>query len=297
MKPLNRIVNELSFQGSAKPDSSCQEIQTLRKIPASAPVSLQPGDIVVIRTVPSIAKFAFSGFWRHSGIYFGTISEMKEFFDDNPAVVRFYGGSFVEYLRRQYPKEFISLSKKDRECLDSGVVIEASYFGVDFATFNYFISSGYLVALRPRLEKVDIARAIEEAILHLGKPFNLRLCFKVSVAMTCTQLIYEAYKPDRNSGKKGIKFELENWLGQTTMAARQMVGHYARHIETENQSLDFVYFLKLYKGTVTSTFSESDLIQSFSHPKTFRKSDIFHHHKWWIVRSIFNLLHKHLNWC
>lgn len=297
MKPSNQIVNELSLQGSAKPDSSRQEIQTLRKIPASAPVSLQPGDIVVVRTVPSIAKFAFSGFWRHCGIYFGTISDMKDFFDVNPAVVRFYGGSFVEYLRRKYPKEFTLLSKTDRECLNSGVVIEASYFGVEFATFNYFFSSGYLTALRPRLEKVDIARAIEEAILHLGKPFNLRLCFKVSVAMTCTQLIYEAYKPDRNSGKKGIEYELENWFGQTTMAARQMVGHYAHHLGTENQSLDFVYFLKLYKGTVTSIFSESDLIQSFFHPKTFKNSDIFHLHKWWIVRSIFNLFHKFMNWC
>ncbi len=297
MKPLKGIDSEQSFQGSAKPVSSRREIQTLWKTPTPASIPLQPGDIVVIRTVPSIAKFAFSGFWRHCGIYLGTISEMKEFFDTDPEVIRFYGGSFVEYLRRQYPKEFTSLSKKDRKCLNSGVVIESSYYGVVFVTFNYFISSGYLVALRPRLEKVDIARAIEEAILHLGKPFNLRLCFKVSVAMTCTQLIYEAYKPDKNSGKEGIRFELENWFGQTTMSAKQVVGHHTRHIETENQRFDFVHFIKLHKGTVISNFLESDLIQSFSHPKTFKKSDIYRHHKRWTVHSIFNLLYKHLDWC
>src|SRR3989304_40175 len=173
---------------------------------------LEPGDIIFNRRILSVTAIIFNGFWRHTGIFLGTPHMLSKKFDQDESILAHYGVPFTKYLSHRHPKaynQFAAVSCK------SSAFIESNLPGVTISNFEKFIDAVSAAAIRPNLPNLEIALAIEEAFRHHGKGFNFFLSFENENRLTCTQLIYVAYRPNHNN-KRGIKFTISKNYGVPT---------------------------------------------------------------------------------
>ncbi len=205
---------------------------------------LQPGDIIVERRNWYLSNVGLPGFWPHAELFIGTYEDMKTFFSD-PSVVNYYKkqGSykdFMDYLAKKYPDQM----KEFRHAAPDGhphQIIEAVSEGVKFSSLQEGALADYIGVMRPRLSKLDIAKAVDEAYRYLGRPYDYNFDFLTDSSIVCSELIYKIYKSGHD--KKGLALSLREIAGRKAMPANDIVDKFDREYEHPNRELDFVYFL------------------------------------------------------
>ncbi len=205
---------------------------------------MQPGDIVVERKNWYLSNVGLPGFWPHAELFIGTYNDMTRFFGD-PEVVNYYKSlgdytDFIDYLTKKYPERM----REYRGAAPDGhphQIIEAVSEGVKFSSLEEGALADYIGVMRPRLSKLDIAKAVDEAFHYVGTPYDFNFDFLTDSSIVCSELIYKVYK--NGSAKKGLALPLREIAGRKAMPPNDIVEKFDREYDTAGRELDFVYFL------------------------------------------------------
>ena len=218
---------------------------------------LQPGDIMVSRKNWYLSNVALPGFWPHGLIYLGAPKKLSAFFD-TPEVSAYVKGlpgsraaSFTGYLRQRWPSRWREYSMGQHG--KPNRVMEAISEGVVFNTLVH-AAGDYLAVMRPRLSKLNRAKALLEAFKHVGKPYDFDFDFATDHALVCTELIWRAYRPAE--GKAGLELPVMEVAGRQTLPANELVKMFVRQRGTEAQQLDFVAFLEADEANQVTLLSD-----------------------------------------
>jgi len=211
------------------------------------------GDIIVERRNWFISNIALPGFWPHSAIWVGSVPEMSAMLDADAETLKAYGRPFTQRLREEFPAAWAAYAEPDekgRACR----VIEAVSEGVIFSAAEHTLACDYAAAMRPRLRPAEIARAIETAFSHFGKPYDFDFDFFTDRALVCSELVCKSYEP--RAGFRGIPMELETVAGRQTLSPNTIVQRFDRDAGTTAQTLDFAWFLDGQEKTGTASFRD-----------------------------------------
>lgn len=205
-----------------------------------------PGDVMLQRREWYVSNVGLPGFWSHAALYIGTADERHRFFDGDVSMqqwVRAQGeasGNFEKLLARRYPKAYAQ-SLQAQEHGHVPRVIEAISEGVSFTTLEHSADADALVTLRPRVPKVDVARAILRSFRYSGRPYDFNFDFQTDATLVCTELIYKAYEP--GEGFRGVRLQLEEMVGRTAIPANSIARQFHEEYGTPRQQFDMVIFL------------------------------------------------------
>ncbi|MCB9764804.1 MAG: protein tyrosine phosphatase [Alphaproteobacteria bacterium] len=205
---------------------------------------LRTGDILVSRKNWYLSNIGLPGFWPHAILYLGDPEKLAASLDEDPAVLAWVEQelgepmTFTQLLARRYPRGWATYVLGEHG--EPFRVMEAISEGVVFNTLAH-ASGDYLAAMRPRLDALARAQAINEAFRHLEKPYDFDFDFATDHAIVCTELVWRAYRPEE--GKEGLDLPLVEVAGRHTLPANELVKLYAEQRDTPQQQLDFVAFL------------------------------------------------------
>lgn len=205
-----------------------------------------PGDIIIERQNWYLSNVFLPGFWPHGAIYIGDVKTLSAFLDNDPQVKAYYAkrnfSGFMDWLKKTYPEKYNNFIKAPEKNEHPRATLEAISEGVVLNTLRHTCYADYIAVLRPRLPKVDIAKAIEAGFYYNGRPYDFDFDFYTESDLVCTELVIKCYAPFRN--KKGLVFPTETAMGKQAVRADEFVRTFAREENTPNAQLDFVYFLR-----------------------------------------------------
>jgi hypothetical protein len=209
---------------------------------------LEPGDIVVSRQNWFLSNIGLPGFWPHAMLYVGTAADLAKSLDADPEVSAWAQAqvekapNFTALLSKRFPSKWKSYAEgQDFQGHGPIRVIESISEGVSFTAVEHAFGVDYLGALRPRLSKLDKAKAIERAFNYQGRPYDFDFDFFSDTSLVCTELVYKAYQP--SADRRGLTIELVDVAGRRTLPANEFVKRYDAEHESKNPQLDFVVFL------------------------------------------------------
>lgn len=227
----------------------------------------QPGDIIVERRNWYLSNLGLPGFWPHAEFYTGTPADLAKTLDGDAEVKKIYGDTGVTgYLQKNFAdrwKEYAALAHDGK----AHRLIEAVSGGVQFSSLEEGCLADYVGVLRPRLSKIDKARAVVSAFSNLGKPYDFDFDFLTQSTLVCSEVVYVAYLAEK-SGSAGLSFPLEEVMGRKTLPPTNFVQLFDTQFGTKDQQLDFVAFLDGRESTKTAVkATEADLRASWRRPK------------------------------
>jgi len=223
-----------------------QPLLTLDQCNALAP-RLQPGDIAVSRQNWFLSNIALPGFWPHAMLYVGTAKDLAAAFDADEDVKKWAAAqpekaeSFTKLLERRYPEKWKAYNGKDFQGHGPIRVVESISEGVSFTAFEHAFGVDYLGVMRPRISKLEKARAVEHAFKYQGRPYDFDFDFFSDASLVCTELVYKSYAPAAD--QKGITMSLVDVAGRRTLPANEIVKMFDQQYGTPQQQLDFVLFM------------------------------------------------------
>ncbi len=213
----------------------------------------RPGDILFERRNWYLSNVGLPGFWPHAALYLGSPAELAAYFDDDDQVTAAFGQPFSRYLKSQHPTAWASYDSTD-EAGHAFRVIEAMSEGVLFTTAEHSLHCDYAAAVRPKLSKVDIARAIDRAFGYHFRPYDFDFDFYTDTSLVCSEVVYKAYEP--SPALAGLRFDLEDMLGRKTLAPNTMVRLFDRQLGTEQEQMSFVWFLDGFEHDRRAQFAD-----------------------------------------
>ena len=239
--PVQMNVSE--WMGDTKVKRLKGSLITLKQI-SDMEKHLKPGDIIVERRNWYLSNVGLPGFWPHAELYVGSPETMKVFFSD-PSVTKYYRSrgnykDFMDYLSRKYPEKIQDYMRRAADGFPHEI-IEAVSEGVKFSSLQEGTSADYIGVMRPRLSKLDIAKAIDEAFHYIGRPYDFNFDFLTDSSIVCSELIYKIYQ--NGPEKKGLDLKLREIAGRKAMPANDIVEKFDREFDSSQRELDFVYFL------------------------------------------------------
>jgi hypothetical protein len=239
------------------------QIETLR-------TRMIPGDIMLQRREWYLSNVGLPGFWSHAALYVGTPEERRIFFggEEVRRWVVFRGepsGELERLLERACPaaRAATLLSPEQGHAQR---VLEAISEGVVFTTLEHSAAADSVVVLRPRLDRVAIASALERGWGYVGRPYDFDFDFQTDSALVCTELIYKAFEPSRES--PGLRLALEEILGRTAIPANAIARQFDTEFGTPAVQFDLVAFLDGQEKTgVAVEASLEEFRKSWRRPK------------------------------
>jgi 1-acyl-sn-glycerol-3-phosphate acyltransferase len=180
---------------------------------------LRPGDIVIERRNWYLSNAFLPGYWPHSALYVGTVSDLRTLgLGDDPRVAK-------------HLETFGRLDAAGH----ASALIEAVSEGVVFTTAEHSIGEADSVAvLRPRLTPEQTKEVIARAFSHVGKPYDFDFDFFSGDKLVCTEVVYRAFGST-------IDFPLVDVLGRKTLPAVEIVRHWSS--AQGGPQLEFIAFL------------------------------------------------------
>lgn len=200
----------------------------------------QPGDVLVERRNWYLSNVGLPGFWPHAALWLGTPAELSAFFDAEPEVLKAYGGPLSAALQRKFPGPWATYAGKDAEGHVHRVV-EAVSEGVIFTSAEHSLGCDYAAALRPKLSKLQLARAIERAFGYVGRPYDFDFDFLTDQSLVCSELVFKAYEP--RTDEPGLKLPLVTMVGRPTLPPNVMIAQWDQELAAGRPQLEFVWFL------------------------------------------------------
>ena len=212
---------------------------------ATMQAELVPGDVMLQRREWYLSNIGLPGYWSHAALYIGTPEERRAFFQtpEVQSYVRRQGvasGDFEDLLRKRhrvaYQKSLVDFEEHGQPPHPVRV-IEAISEGVSFTSLEHSAAADSVAALRPRLDRVAIARAIDRAMGCAGRPYDFNFDFQTDRELVCTELVYRAYE------EGGLSLPLIRILGRSTLPANEIARIFDTRYGTPDQQLDLVMFL------------------------------------------------------
>lgn len=248
---------------------------------------LQPGDIGITRKNWYLSNCGIPGFWPHAVMHLGTPEEMESHFDD-PEVRAWCASmspgasSLVELLQRRHPKAWASYARSIGAAaarsegihagdLPQGTVLRPTFIeaiapGVVFRCAEETVAADFAGFLRPRLSKLEVARAIERAFSHAGKPYDYNFDFTTDSELVCSELVYKSYEPDGEH--RGLAIPLEETLGRPLLSPTTLARLYDEQHGSDDRFFDFVAFVDAReKDGAAFLGTEDDFRASWKRPK------------------------------
>lgn len=236
-----------TWAGDTRVQRIGKPLVTAEQIAKLAP-KLEPGDVVVVRQNWFLSNIALPGFWPHAELYVGTPDDLVKYFDSDPEVQKWAASepekakSFTELLSKRYADKWkFYQAGKDFMGHSPIRVIEAISEGVSFTALEHAFGVDYLGAMRPRLPKLEKAKAIARAFNYQGRPYDFEFDFFSDSSLVCTELVYKSYAP--SGDMKGIKIPLVEVAGRSTLPANEIVRLFDAEADKADRQLDFVAFI------------------------------------------------------
>ncbi len=225
---------------------------------------LLPGDILLERREWYLSNIGLPGYWSHVTLYIGSPEEREKFFTDSEVkqwlVSEGIADADLEKLLQQKQPQAYKASKEEWHN-DQPALIEAISDGVVFTSLEYSAAADSVAVLRPRLGKVEKAKAILHAFSLSGKPYDFSFDFQRDSALVCTELVYKAYE-----GR--LKFDIPKMMGHFVLPANDFAKQFAQSYKTEQQQFDFVLFVDGNEFSKLAVVSDLDaFLESWQRPK------------------------------
>ncbi len=207
---------------------------------------MEPGDIVVARQNWYLSNIGLPGFWPHAELYLGSRDEFSAYFDSDPEVTAWLAtlpgkpSTLGAHLAQKYPEKWAAFGARD-EHGDPIRIMESISEGVALTGIEHGLRVDYVGVMRPRLTKVDKAKAMERAFGYQGRPYDFNFDFFSDATLVCTELVYKSYMPSRKL--RGIKIDLVDVAGRRTLPANEFVRLFDEEFGKPERQLDFVAFL------------------------------------------------------
>jgi hypothetical protein len=231
---------------------------------------LQPGDVLLERRDWFLSNIGLPGFWPHAALYIGTAEERTAFFGDPEvqAWVKGQGeltGDFNVLLQARASQAYTN-SLVPQEHGHVARVVEAMSEGVSFTTLEHSAACDALAVLRPKLAKVERARAIWKAFQYAGRPYDFNFDFSTDAELVCTELVYKAYEPA--NGYTGLKLPTVEMLGRQVTPANEFVKQFDAQVANGREQFELIEFLDGYERTKSARAgSLADFRNSWKRPK------------------------------
>ena len=226
-----------------------------------------PGDVFVERRNWYLSNLGLPGFWPHAELYIGTADDMAKLFDSDADVIKAYGtGGLTGYLKQNLPDRWKEYTANAADGTPHRI-LEAVSEGVQFSSLLESAKADYLGAIRPRLTKLERARAIAKAFEQLGKPYDFEFDFLTQSTLVCSEVVYVAYLPEKGL-TTGLNLPLEDVMGRQALPPTNLIQIFDTQFGTPQQQFDFVAFLdgrEATKNAVVAT--EAALRASWKRPK------------------------------
>jgi hypothetical protein len=241
--PIQKDVAE--WMGDTRVHRQGQPLITREQAAALLP-RLEPGDIVVVRQNWYLSNIGLPGFWPHAELYLSRPEELAAYFDSDPEVLAWaqaqpeHATSLTALLARRFPEKWRSYGGKDL-LGDDVRIVEAISEGVSFTGLGHAFMTDYLAVMRPRLSKLEKAKALARAFAYQGRPYDFDFDFLSDATLVCTELVYKSYAPAR--GQQGLKLPLVTVAGRPTLPANELVRLFDAEYDRPDRQLDFVAFL------------------------------------------------------
>ncbi|MGD9171106.1 MAG: YiiX/YebB-like N1pC/P60 family cysteine hydrolase [Candidatus Thiodiazotropha sp.] len=265
--PIQKGVSE--WMGDVRVHRPHQSLIRIEQIRSLQP-RLEPGDVLLERREWYLSNIGLPGFWPHAALFIGTPEQRQHYFQasDIEVWVRQQGiasGEFEALLKQRYPKAYAeSLTKQENDHLTR--VIEAVSEGVVFTSLEHSADADSLAVLRPRLSRLDKAKAILQAFHYSGRPYDFNFDFLTDSELVCTELVYKAY--EANADKGGITLPVVEILGRFATPANEIVKQFDQNFDSQKQQFDLVLFLDGQEKTRTALKSDlATFRQSWKRPK------------------------------
>ncbi len=206
---------------------------------------LQPGDVLLERREWYLSNIGLPGFWPHAALYVGTSAQRQAYFQDPQVIawVRAQGvlsGSFEALLQRQEPTAY-EASRRIEDPQHPLRILEAVGEGVMFTTLEHSAHADSLAVLRPKLSKLEKAKALLIGFHYSGRPYDFNFDFLTDDKLVCTELVYKAY--EGSSDRKGIRFPTVEIMGRLAMPANEIVKQFDHDYATDRQQFELIRFL------------------------------------------------------
>lgn len=263
--PVQKTVSE--WMGDVKvlrPDHSLISAEQIRTLSTT----LEPGDILLERREWYLSNIGLPGYWPHAALYIGSAEQRRAYFDDAD-VERHYAadGGFESALEKRYPAAY-ALSLRVDANAHRPRVLEAISEGVSFTTLEHSVDADSVAVLRPRLDKLAKARAIERAFHFSGRPYDFNFDFLTDAELVCTELVYKAY--EARDGIAGLDFPTREIMGRTVTTANDIARMYDTEFARPDRQLDLVAFYDGHEWQGSAQRADSARFrQSWQRPKFF----------------------------
>jgi hypothetical protein len=179
----------------------------------------RPGDVFVTRHDDAMTNLFLPGFWPHAALYIGTNMDRE--------------------------KIGVEPSRPAHQSLPGKIhFLEAKKDGVLFRPYEETLQVDSCVILRPKLERPELAAALNRALSHSGKLYDFIFDFSQAERLVCSELIYRTY-----DGYAGMEFKLGEKAGRKCLSTEDFL----------NQSLSQNWFdvIALY-GVGNELFFEGE---------------------------------------
>jgi hypothetical protein len=209
---------------------------------------MEPGDILVARQNWFLSNIGLPGFWPHAELYLGTPDALSAYFDGDAEVKQWVASqkpgaeTFTAFLQAKWPEKYQQYAT-GKDLLGNGPirVIESISEGVSFTSIEHAMMVDYLGVMRPRLPKLEKARAIARAFAYQGRPYDFDFDFLSDAGLVCTELVWKSYAP--SADVKGLALPLVEVAGRQTLPANEIIRRFDLELDSPNRQLDFVAFL------------------------------------------------------
>lgn len=201
---------------------------------------LLPGDILLERREWYISNIGLPGYWPHAALYVGTAEQRSTYFNEHE-VKQHYAkeGGFETALKTQYPVAYSASFLVDAYG-HIPKVIEAISEGVSFTSMEHSVDADSVAILRPKLSKLEKARAIQRAFHFIGRPYDFDFDFLTDAELVCTELIYKVYEPAE--GITGLNLPTRKILGRTVTTANDITKLFDDEFKTDSEQFEFIIF-------------------------------------------------------
>ena len=229
---------------------------------------MEPGDVLVARQNWYLSNIGLPGFWPHAEMYLGTPDVLSAYFDGDAEVKKWVASqapgseTFTGFLEAKWPDKYRHYAT-GKDLLGAGPirVIESISEGVSFTSIEHAMMVDYLGVMRPRLTRLEKARAIARAFAYQGKPYDFDFDFLSDSGLVCTELVWKCYAP--STEMKGLALPLVEVAGRQTLPANEIVKKFDLELDSPTRQLDFVAFLDGREGQADAVLADA---------ATFRRS-------------------------
>lgn len=192
---------------------------------------LEPGDILIKRNDFQVSNLGIAGFWTHSAIYLGTLTQLDRYFEGIPML---NGQLPSEYILENYGEVYRHFSQK------GPVIIEAIGKGVVVNPLEHIARVDYFAGLRPNLAKEELFRSILTSFSFYNLPYDFLFDFSSEDAVVCSELIYKSFSetPD----KKGLILHGNTREGAFFFYPNDIASQYCQQSTLSDAALKLVVF-------------------------------------------------------